>query len=367
MASMQEKTPLQPSARSPRYGSDRGRSPLRSFAAGVGLVATFVAGAWLSISLMGPGRQPAPAAPATSSADGTARAGTGVNGPTPAETGTQEPAPAGMPAAGTAPIDGVVAVPPVEATMAEEETADPPGIASVLSMPEPPSPTPTTPLPAAPPILAPALVPLDTALPRQDEEPAAGTRPVPAADTATHGTAGTDPAPPMPVEAAGEKAAETAMRTAAETASAPEDAALAPTDPPPTDPPAADLPRTEPEDAGSAPAPALAMRPPEPEPSKSNPAAPDPATPDPGVSGPASRGPYTIQVGTFSVPGNADRLVERLERQGFDAYAIDWTDGNGRRWRAVRVGSMRSASEARRIAAVVGARSGEPASVIRLR
>lgn len=325
MTSMQEKPPVQPSAPRHRHGAHAGRSRLRSFGAGVGLVVTFIAGAWLSTTLMGSGEPPPETAGTPPETVGAAADGAPMTGAPPPPAGTTSP---------------------------------PQEIAQAPSVPEPPPPPEPEALPAEPPSLAPALEPVETEFGRQAEESA---QLVPADDAAL-----------LPEREAAGGRAETAP------------AVPAPTGPPVTDSPPAEPPYAAPEaaeatgmpmqagtdipsagPAGDAEAdtqvqariqdPAVALLPPEPPPA---------ARPS---ADPAVRGPYTIQVGTFSVLGNADRLVERLARAGFDAYAVDWTDGNGRPWRAVRVGSIRSEAEARRVAAEIRSRSGEPASVMRLR
>jgi len=62
----------------------------------------------------------------------------------------------------------------------------------------------------------------------------------------------------------------------------------------------------------------------------------------------APAGRYTVQVGSFSVTGNADALVQRLQGNGFQAYTVDWTDGSNRSWRAVRVGGYPDPAAAKR-------------------
>lgn len=66
----------------------------------------------------------------------------------------------------------------------------------------------------------------------------------------------------------------------------------------------------------------------------------------PATQAPAGR--YTVQVGSFSVTGNADALVQRLQGNGFQAYTVDWTDGSNRSWRAVRVGGYPDPAAAKR-------------------
>src|SRR5690349_15640541 len=61
------------------------------------------------------------------------------------------------------------------------------------------------------------------------------------------------------------------------------------------------------------------------------------------------RDTWTVQLGSFQRMENADALRRTLVRQGFDAYALDWTGGDRRTWRTVRVGHVESAAAARRL------------------
>src|SRR5689334_15008600 len=84
--------------------------------------------------------------------------------------------------------------------------------------------------------------------------------------------------------------------------------------------------------------------------------APDPAplkvdelrrTVKPADAGSGRRDTWTVQLGSFQRMENADALRRTLVRQGFDAYALDWTGGDRRTWRTVRVGHVESAAAAR--------------------
>ena len=57
---------------------------------------------------------------------------------------------------------------------------------------------------------------------------------------------------------------------------------------------------------------------------------------------PVPTGPrvLTVQVGSFKIADNADRLIKSLKEQGFDAYGKDWTDHRGQVWHVVRVGRV---------------------------
>ena len=48
----------------------------------------------------------------------------------------------------------------------------------------------------------------------------------------------------------------------------------------------------------------------------------------------------TVQVGSFKIADNAERLITSLREQGFDAYSKDWTDRQGQLWHVVRVGRI---------------------------
>lgn len=350
---MQEDSPLQPPARDPRPARRRRRSPLRSLAAGFGLVVVFVAGAWLSTTLFGMKNSQ----PEAGSAAETASGGTEPERLAEAPNGTDP--------------DGMAADPAIEP---ETAFAPAPTTADAPPAPEPPPPPAPAAMPEAPPVLAPPLEPEDVeggiAEPGgpEFEDSAFAT---PEAGDPGLGDSGIED--PVTAEAAGEMGeTDTGMPASAFLDAGPEGPASAPSP--------GGLPEVAGATTGNAPeAPAdtdmaVALLPPAPAPVATPPAAPAPAPSSPAVRAtapvpgtPPARGPFTVQVGTFSVTDNADRLVERLARAGFDAYSVDWTDDSGRQWRAVRVGSIRSAEQARRMAADVRARSGEPASVMRLR
>jgi septal ring-binding cell division protein DamX len=89
---------------------------------------------------------------------------------------------------------------------------------------------------------------------------------------------------------------------------------------------------------------------PAPKPVPTTPAKPAPA-PAPASAGagavPGGPGHWAVQVGTFSVAGNAEQLVRKLGQNGRSAYVVEWQDRQGRTWKAVRVGNFTSESSAR--------------------
>jgi septal ring-binding cell division protein DamX len=87
---------------------------------------------------------------------------------------------------------------------------------------------------------------------------------------------------------------------------------------------------------------------PAPKPVPTTPAKPAPA-PAPASAGAVPGGPghWAVQVGTFSVAGNAEQLVRKLGQNGRSAYVVEWQDRQGRTWKAVRVGNFTSESSAR--------------------
>ena len=90
------------------------------------------------------------------------------------------------------------------------------------------------------------------------------------------------------------------------------------------------------------------------------PAAPPPVAPEPARDAPAAKpvigaaapegARYTVQIGSFHVPENAEALVRRLQERGLQAYAVDWNDSARRTWRVVRVGAYRGPEDAQRAA-----------------
>ncbi|HSK41413.1 MAG TPA: SPOR domain-containing protein [Arenibaculum sp.] len=121
------------------------------------------------------------------------------------------------------------------------------------------------------------------------------------------------------------------------------------------------------EDEAAPPAPVTAVAAPEPPPAETLPAETPPAgTP---AAKPAPAGPerFTVQVGTFSVPENAERLASTLNGLGFDVYTLDWTDRAGASWRVVRVGRLANEAEAGRVLSELRERASQRGDVIRLR
>ncbi|WP_207478123.1 SPOR domain-containing protein [Arenibaculum pallidiluteum] len=80
-----------------------------------------------------------------------------------------------------------------------------------------------------------------------------------------------------------------------------------------------------------------------------------------------ARGRYTVQVGTFTIPENAQRLAADLSRRGFEAYVVDWTHTDGGAWKAVRVGRAANEAEARGLASRLSAEANLRGDIIRLR
>jgi len=84
-------------------------------------------------------------------------------------------------------------------------------------------------------------------------------------------------------------------------------------------------------------------------------AEPAPAPAPAAAAAPRRRAPaaastrYAVQVGSFSVVENAEAVRRRLAEKGYPAQVIDWTDGNQRAWKVVRVVGYDSQAEARRV------------------
>ena len=128
--------------------------------------------------------------------------------------------------------------------------------------------------------------------------------------------------------------------------------------PPPTPapPPVASHPVPKPEPVKPEPVKVEAPKPPPPKPEPAKPAvvvkakpveaAEPPIAPEERVAvaagAPAPTGPrvLTVQVGSFKIADNAERLIKTLKQAGFDAYGKDWTDRNGQLWHVVRVGRI---------------------------
>jgi cell division septation protein DedD len=285
-----------------------GLSP-RTVLIAAGLLATFGAGAWLSISLLEPDPEP----------------------PTTLVVDAKRPldAPSAVPAPVVAPV---VSQPSADAATASSE--------------------PGTPVPA------PAEPPSDSTV--SLASPASGSM------SRQAGGAG-DPPPPGATEATPETVPETTPAAPSVAAAPPageQDAA--PANPSPSAAPAA--PSQQPSLPPSAEAPAAGpapMRRPDPPPQVA--ARPPADAVQPGQPGPEARGGYTVQVGTFSRPENAERLAQSLVRDGFEAFLTDWTDAEGRTWRAVRVGRSASEADAQVLAERLSGSRGLPVAVLRLR
>jgi len=67
---------------------------------------------------------------------------------------------------------------------------------------------------------------------------------------------------------------------------------------------------------------------------------------------------FTVQLGSFQVPKNADLLIRDLKEKGFDAYAKAWTDDAGHLWHVVRVGHLSDRAAANALARKLAGRTG---------
>ncbi|CAO3401219.1 hypothetical protein [Azospirillum palustre] len=218
--------------------------------------------------------------------------------------GATAPATGSLPPPATTPPAAAMQTPPVQSAPAQTapSAAPPPPVAAlpaspppVLKMPEPPS------VPAT----APAATPKPRASASADSAPAVQKPESPKPEAAK---------PEAPKQ---EAPADTGSLQAM--LAPPKEAAKRP----PATPPTASSGTGEPKQAAKAAAPSA-----------------------PAAQAPAGR--YTVQVGSFSVTGNADSLVQRLQGNGFQAYTVDWTDSSNRSWRAVRVGGYPDPAAAKR-------------------
>ncbi|WP_051341486.1 SPOR domain-containing protein [Azospirillum halopraeferens] len=199
--------------------------------------------------------------------------------------------------------------------------------------------------PAAPPSLL-QRVPAPAPAPATITEPVAP----PPSPSAADGTA---PQPLIARAPLPSAAPEPASEPARAAAPAPESTVVEPDEEAAGQDDAADLP-----DPDAEPMPPAAPLPGGPAAAAQPPAAPPAAAPAPAT---AARGPtrppagapagrYTVQVGTFRDAANATALVRRLTERGYRAYAMGWTDPEGRSWTAVRVGGYEGRGEATRVA-----------------
>lgn len=262
-------------------------------------------------------------------------------GQTPAQGGASTVTIATAAPATVAPVPGT----PAPATPAP--TTRTPAPASTVTVPMPPAaalpqtPPPALKVPEPPPVALPA--------------PSTGPKPAPVESTVKL------PEVPPPSIAAPEPA----MAEPAPTAK-PEAPKAAPPQPEPAK--AAPAPSKSPAETAELQA-MLAPKPPaRPAAEATRPAAPkatkpqlEPSRPAPAASAPVPtvpNGRYAIQLGTFQVAENADALVRRLRDSGFNAYALDWTDGEQKSWRAVRVGAYGDSTAAKRAADSLKAKMG---------
>lgn len=203
--------------------------------------------------------------------------------------------------------------------------------------------------------------------PRRGDAPPEGLIARPAAPAATPAPAApatpapvtATPAAPVPANAA--PAPVEAPKPVAPAATAPVTPAPATETPHPA--PVASQPEPPPQPAAAPAKPAAEVAPPAPEPVKA--AKPAPSAEKPAAEKPApvstetvkpltppaaGGGRFAIQVGTFSVPANADDLKKKVEAKGLPVMIVNWTDKAGKAWRAVRVGPYKTDAEARKAA-----------------
>jgi DedD protein len=91
----------------------------------------------------------------------------------------------------------------------------------------------------------------------------------------------------------------------------------------------------------------------------SNPPAAKPVTPSPTA---VPKGSFAVQLGSFNVKDNADRLVRDMTAKGFNAYVAPITSG-GRELYRVRVGPTRDRASAEALAAQLR-RMGQTGSIV---
>ncbi|WP_247872851.1 SPOR domain-containing protein [Azospirillum sp. TSH64] len=219
------------------------------------------------------------------------------------------PTPATTPTPTTSPTAATQA-PPVQSAPAQTPAAAPPP--PVAALPTSPPPVLKVPEPPSVPATAPAAAPKPRAAAPMESAPAVQKPESPKPEAAKPEAPKQDaPADTGSLQAMLAPPKEPAKRPPAATPAAP------------ATPPAASPGNGEPKQAAKAAAP-----------------------PTPAAQAPAGR--YTVQVGSFSVTGNADSLVQRLQGNGFQAYTVDWTDGSNRSWRAVRVGGYPDPAAAKR-------------------
>ncbi len=61
---------------------------------------------------------------------------------------------------------------------------------------------------------------------------------------------------------------------------------------------------------------------------------------------PAAKPSYSVQVGAFRNPQNANRYMSQLKKKGYGAYIFMKTDSKARAWHTVRIGDYTNLSEA---------------------
>ncbi|WP_377808850.1 SPOR domain-containing protein [Azospirillum sp. A29] len=225
--------------------------------------------------------------------------------------GATAPATGSLPTPATTPPAAATQPPPVQSAPAQTTAAAAPP-PPVAALPASPPPVLKVPEPPSVPATAPAAAPKPRATAPADSTPAIQKPESPKPETAKPEV----PKQEAPADTGSLQAMLAPPKEAAKRPSAATPAAPAP-------PPAASSGTGEPKQAAKAAAPST-----------------------PATQAPAGR--YTVQVGSFSVTGNADSLVQRLQGNGFQAYTVDWTDSSNRSWRAVRVGGYPDPAAAKR-------------------
>ncbi|PWC45972.1 hypothetical protein TSA6c_03325 [Azospirillum sp. TSA6c] len=225
--------------------------------------------------------------------------------------GTTAPATGSLPTPATTPPAAATQTPPVQSAPAQTAPSAAPA-PPVAALPASPPPVLKVPEPPSVPATAPAAAPKPRATAPADSTPAVQKPESPKSEAAKPEA----PKQEAPADTGSLQAMLAPPKEAAKRPSAAMPAA-------PATPPAASSGTGEPKQAAKAAAPSA-----------------------PAAQAPAGR--YTVQVGSFSVTGNADSLVQRLQGNGFQAYTVDWTDSSNRSWRAVRVGGYPDPAAAKR-------------------
>ena len=78
---------------------------------------------------------------------------------------------------------------------------------------------------------------------------------------------------------------------------------------------------------------------------------------------PASKPSYSVQVGAFQNPNNANRYMSQLKEKGYGAYIFMKTDPKARTWHTVRIGDYTNLSEASSVRSMFKKKEEKPALV----